>query len=193
MPGTLPDILTDRPSNQGPPPPTNQVYSNPMNPNNPFDQRDFPNTEYVKQHRVAFDNAMGTQETDPPYWYGLPEGRYQGLMNSEHQGRRPIWQLTQGGKMVANAADLIAALVPGDGMDLIPGSVYHSHWAGLKGGAISQVVIVNTGEGASKPGEGGRAICLDAEMIGEMLALPVFDEKRIAWLKGIRDGLTHPV
>jgi hypothetical protein len=39
------------------------------------------------------------------------------------------------------------------------------------------------------PGEGGSNVCLDAELIGEMLAKPTDDETRIAWLTGIRQKL----
>lgn len=188
--GTLPDILHDRPPVSGPPKPTNQVYTAKFDDNNPFAQRDYPNTEYVKQHRLVFEKALRCQEGDPPYYYGLPEGRYEILGASDHPGKRPVWRLSP--TMVADGPGLIAALVPGDGMDLIPGQVYHSHWEGLKGGAVSHVVIVNTGEGsgAGGVGEGGRNVTLDAEIIGEMLASPVDDEKRLAWLKGIRHTLT---
>ena len=192
MPGTLGDIFTGSGA-PAPPRPGHQVYTNSFNPNEPFAPRDFPSSDMVKQHRVVFETALNAEEGDPPFWYGLPEGRYEIKGGTFHGGGAyPVWRLAAAGHFVAPVTLLLEALaaVPADNTsDLILGQVYHSHWKGLKGGALDYVAIVNQGAGGG-PGTGGRSVVHSAEQIAMILALEPDNLERTEWLAAVRKTLT---
>lgn len=194
MAGTLGDIFTG-PGAPAPPPPTNQVFRRKFNDQEPFARRAFPDDATVAAHQRIMEATLFMDDFDPPSYMGLdPDGDYIGPSGGLHgPGKIRVLQLASEGKYVAPVALLVRALasIP-DVHRLVPGEVYHSHWEGIKGGAESQLCLVNTGLAATLVGAGGAHAVINADDVAFMLSKSEDDQARKDWLLQIHRELATP-
>lgn len=154
MPGPFDSTTDPRP------PPTglagtvahNQIYQLAFDPQNMLAKRDFPDSDRFKLHKAAFCGVLQADDGFvPPLGLGLdPERVLVDKNPTGHSTALMVWTLADKGQYVIDVARLIGELLPlrKEGVaDLIPGAVFHSHWAAVVGPAASYVLLTNEASG----------------------------------------------